>query len=106
MIQYYLALSGIEIDGVGQQNLSILLSVQQDAQRSRDFAGGQRSRGYLIQEWLKQMEVTAVDQCDIKLLMAQRSSGIQSAEAPAEEDQPMHLSYIDAFNPASRLALT
>src|SRR5258706_11616945 len=101
MIQYYLALSGIEIDGVGQQNLSILLSVQQDAQRSRDFAGGQRSRGYLIQEWLKQMEVTAVDQWDIKLFMAQRSSGIQSAEATADDDHPMHLFFIYAFTLAS-----
>ena len=39
VVEYYLALNGIEIDGIGQQNLGVLLVVEQDAQWSGDFAG-------------------------------------------------------------------
>ena len=45
------------------------------------------------------MEITAVDQGDVEFFMAQRSSGIEPTEATADDYDPMHLTYIDAFTP-------
>jgi hypothetical protein len=51
----------IEIGGLRKQHLDVFLFTQENAQRRRDFARGQRACRHLVQERLKEMEIPAID---------------------------------------------
>ncbi len=81
---------GIEIDGIGEQNLCVFLLAQQDPQRRRDFAWRQRTRGDLVQQGLEEVKVPAVDQRDGEIFVPQGPCGVEPAETPADDDGAMH----------------
>ncbi len=81
----------VQVDGIGEQDLGVLLFAQQDTQRRGDFSRRQRARGDLVEQRLEEMEIPAVDECDGKVFMPERARCVEPAEATADNDGPVHL---------------
>ncbi len=82
---------GISVRCLAQKNLGIFLLAQNAAQRSRDFSGRQRTGSDLVQQWLKQMKISPVNQGHFHGRALQLLRGSQSAESAAENDDPVFL---------------
>src|SRR6266702_8188479 len=82
---------GINVHCLAQKNLGIFLLAQNAAQRSRDFSRRQRTGSDLVQQWLKEMKISPVNQGDFHWRALQLLRGSQSAKSAAENDDPMFL---------------
>lgn len=86
----------IDIRSLAHQHAYIALAAKHAAQRGRDLARRERPRRDLIEQRLEEMEIPTVDERDLNRRMLQRLRGVESAEAPAEND--------DALCDSSRIA--
>lgn len=75
---------GVYVHGFAQQNSRVLLTPEEGTKRGRDFARRKGPSGNLIQQWLKKMEVTAVDESHVGGGLAQGHGRVQAAESSAE----------------------
>ena len=69
-----------------QQNRDIRTVLEDVADRVGNLARRQRSRGDLVQKWLKSVVVTAVNQRNADPGLGQRARRIQTGEASADDD--------------------
>ncbi len=85
-IQAYVTLCGVDGGDFAHQHGDVLLPAKNMAYRRGDGRPGQACGGHLIQQRLKQMMVTAVDQRDLHGLAGECLGRFKSAEAAADDD--------------------
>jgi hypothetical protein len=73
---------------LAQEDLHVALPAQDVADRRGDIARRQPGRRHLVQEGLEDVVVLLVDQDHVDAGAAQRTGGPQTAETPAEHDDP------------------
>ncbi len=91
VIKNYGAALGVQIDGFAQQHLRVLLPPQHGAKRRGDFAWRQRASGHLIEQRLEQVEIAAVQQCNLHGCVLQGLRGVQAAESSAQDHDAMRV---------------
>jgi len=79
----------INVDGFTQQNLRIFLAAQNTAQRSCNFSRRERTGGHLVQQRLKKVKISAVNQRDLCRCPFQFLCRDQSAESAAKNNHPV-----------------
>src|SRR5260370_35494022 len=84
----------IDIHGLAQKHLRVFLTTQHAAQGSSDFSGGQRAGAHLVEERLKEMEVSPVNQHNFHRVALQFLLCSQPAESSAKNDDSMLLSHL------------
>src|SRR4029077_15376788 len=67
-------------------DVEVLLAAQDRARRARDLFGLEPCGGDLIEQWLEEVVVVAIDQDDLHRRAAQRPRGIQPRESRADDD--------------------
>jgi hypothetical protein len=73
--------------GLGELHLYVFLMAQNPPNRHRDVAWVERSGRDLIKEWLKEVVVSPIDECNLHGGPRERSGRIQAAEAaPHDHD--------------------
>jgi hypothetical protein len=77
---------GIDSRDLGQHDKDISLVAQNGADGLRDVGGRKRRGGHLVQKWLKQMVVIAIDYQHFRRRMPQCAGGEQSAETAANNE--------------------
>src|SRR5439155_15369612 len=71
---------------VHHAEVKVLLAAQDRARRSRDLFGLEPRGGDLIEQWLEEVVVVAIDEHDLHRRAAQRPGGIQPPESGADDD--------------------
>src|SRR5437763_198383 len=70
----------------GQQDLGVRLPAQQPANWSRDVGRRERRRRDLVQQWLKDVMVRAIDDGDGDGRILQCTRGVETAESTTDDD--------------------
>jgi hypothetical protein len=90
-LEPHLAGGDVHVPDVAQQHPCITLSLERGAQRSSDVTGPEPTRGDLVEQRLKQVEVPAVDDGHFDRRAPQVLRGVQSSEASTDDHHPMPL---------------
>jgi hypothetical protein len=64
----------------------VLLSLENYTKRRCDLIRRQRAGRDLVQQWLEQVKVTAIDECDVHRRVPKTADGRQAAEASPDND--------------------
>jgi hypothetical protein len=64
----------------------VLIRAEDGAQRLGDLHRGQRAGGYLVQQRLEEVMILPVDECNLRLGVAQRLGHVQAGKAAPEND--------------------
>src|SRR5207244_1696145 len=83
-----------------KQDLHVFVALEDGAERGRDVGRRQSTGRYLIQEWLKQMIVSPVEQCHAYGSVLQGMSHLQPRKPAAGNHHLMCLFHHDDFIPA------
>ena len=87
--QDHLAPLEVEARDLGEQHAHVAVALEDRPQRIRDLARRQRAGRDLVAERLEQVEVAPVDQRDLHVCAPQPARGLESAEAAADDDDPV-----------------
>ena len=66
--------------------VEVLLTTQNGAHRFGDLLGLEARRGNLVEEWLKEVVIVAIEQNHVDRGAPQCPRGIEAAEAAADDD--------------------
>ena len=80
----------LEAGDLSQDDAGVALPFQDLTQWQRNLDRGERARRDLVDERLEEVEVAAVDQRDVDVVLAQLADRLQAAEASAHDDD-LHL---------------
>ena len=83
-------LAGVEIRHFGKQHFGVLIPPEDVAQRRRDLTWRKPTGRYLVEQWLKEMEVTPVDQRHLHGRVTQRLGSIEAAKPASDNHDTMH----------------
>ena len=83
------ALVEVEAADLGEQHAGVVLPAQHAAQRRGDLSLGQDAGGDLVEEWLEQVVVGAVDEGDLDGRPFQCLRRVEAAEASADDEDAM-----------------
>ena len=79
-----------DADRLAQQHPGVRVAPEDRSQRLRDVTRRERARRDLIEQWLEDVVVAAVEHRDLDAVVAtQRASGIEPAETTADDDHAM-----------------
>ena len=84
----------IEPRHLGQHSAGVGLILDDAAQRRSDHALRQDPGGYLIEQWLKQVMVGAVDDRDVNVGVGQRLGHAEPSETAADHQDLMALGHL------------
>src|SRR5581483_6749556 len=76
----------IDVLGLAEEDVGVLVAAEDAADRRADFAGRERAGRDLIEERLEEMEVAAVDERDVDRRMSEIARRIEPAEPAAENE--------------------
>src|SRR5882762_7626112 len=91
----------IDVHGLAQKYACIFLTAQDTADWSCNFSGRQRTGSHLVQQWLKKMKISPVNQGDFDRCTLQFLCRSQPAESAAENNHPVFFSH--RFSPERNL---
>src|SRR5262245_60121792 len=100
--------AGVEIEphDFAEKDLTSLLPAQDGPQGASDVGGRQGTRRHLIKQRLKEVKIAAVEQGHLNRGLAQRLSGVQAAEAAADDDDAMRVVHDGYLLPRQRSLAT
>ncbi len=79
----------VEADRLGEQDASVLLTLEHVAERRGDVGRREAAGRHLVEQRLEQVEVAAINQRHAHVGLAQRLRRVQPAEAAADDHHPM-----------------
>src|SRR5260370_24922262 len=83
----------IDVHRLTHQHLCVFLTAQHAAQRSCNFPRRQRAGSHLVEEWLKEMKISPVNQGDFARSALQLLRSGQPAESSSQNNDSMLLSH-------------
>lgn len=81
------------------EEFDVVVLAEERADRISDFVRGEDSRRYLIEQRLKQLEVVAVDDCDVYILLGKELCRLDAAKACTDDYDSWFLICHDDFLP-------
>ena len=85
----HLAPLEVEACDLGEQHAHVAVALEHRPQRIGDLARRQRAGRDLVAQRLEEVEVAPVDERDLHACFPQRERSLESAEAAADDDDPM-----------------
>jgi hypothetical protein len=99
-------LGKVEVDDLGEQHRDVSTALEDRPEGMGDVGGRQATGRDLIEKRLKEVEVAPIDERDSDRRAAKSLGGVEAAEAPADDDDPMllarFLGHTASFAPAPR----
>ncbi len=87
----------------GEENPGVFLSLEDVAQRRGDIGRGECAGGHLVEQWLEEVEVLAIEERDLHGHMPEAFGRTEAAETAANDYDSMgirHVSTLDSGLPS------
>jgi hypothetical protein len=79
----------IEAGDVSEQDAHVPVALEHVAEGDGDLPRRESTGRKLVDEWLEEVEVAAIDEGDLDRRTTERAGRVQTAETAADDDDPM-----------------
>jgi len=80
---------GIDVHGFTEEDFDIFLVTEDGAEGGGDFSGRERAGGYLVEEWLEEVEVAFVEEGDVGVSAVEGLGGHEARETSSQDEDAM-----------------